>query len=674
MTRTSGCLLCCASLIGTLLTLTSPSARAQWTPPTPEELSMTAQPEVPGAAAVYLFREETTDDHLHTLTIYTRLKVLNERGKEFSDVELPNSTAEHSRIVENIEGRTIHSDGTIILFTGKPYEKLNQKAQGGKSLVRVFTLPDVEVGSIIEYRYKLRSDESTLFLPQWFIQSNLWTRKGHYLWKPIDGSTRAADAHGQRVNSIFWTSILPSGVEVSQSSHSVGEAPNSFELNVQNIPPSPSEPFMPPLSSFTYRVFFYYSAYKSGDEFWKDEGKYWAKTHDKFIGPGSGVSTAVQKLTSPSDTQDQKLRKIYDTVMQLENTSFTRKFSTPEERVREAKAVRTTDDVLTSKRGSNVELTELFVAMARAAGMKAYFASVTNRNRNIFSKAYLSLSQLDGYLAIVNVDGKEMFFDPGALYCPYGHLVWQQTQASGIRQTEGGADLFQTPPESYSYSHTQRVANLDIDQQDNVTGTIKMTYIGYPNLGWRQSMITGDITSMKQALSSSVERLVPRGMEVKLSSIDKLEDYEQPLVVIFEVSGHLGLSTGKRLLIPGDLFEANSTPKFLNEKREIPVSFSYPNIVQDAIRITFPTNFSIESLPANDSTKFRTSAGYDMTMTSTATSIVARRNFTLGEILYPSKDYPELRSFYSKMETKDQESVVLTTAPVTASKTVPTGN
>ena len=48
--------------------------------------------------------------------------------------------------------------------------------------------------------------------------------------------------------------------------------------------------------------------------------------------------------------------------------------------------------------------------------------------------------------------------------------------------------------------------------------------------------------------------------------------------------------------------------------------------------------------------------------------------YLLGEIIFMIKDYPELRSFYSKMETKDQESVVLTTAPVTASKTVPTGN
>src|SRR5271154_4965134 len=77
------------SLFSALISLSTTFTLAQqWTAPTPEELSMTSQREVPGAPAVYLFREETTDDKLHMFSIYTRLKVLTERGKEYSNVEL----------------------------------------------------------------------------------------------------------------------------------------------------------------------------------------------------------------------------------------------------------------------------------------------------------------------------------------------------------------------------------------------------------------------------------------------------------------------------------------------------------------------------------------------------------------------------------------------------------
>src|SRR5215472_11797576 len=111
----------CSSFLSlsALIVLSAATLRAQqWVPPTPEELSMTSQPEVPGAAAVYLFREETTDDKLHMFSIYVRLKILNELGKEKGNVELNYSRGKEGSgfNVEDIQGRTIHPDGTIIPF------------------------------------------------------------------------------------------------------------------------------------------------------------------------------------------------------------------------------------------------------------------------------------------------------------------------------------------------------------------------------------------------------------------------------------------------------------------------------------------------------------------------------------------------------------------------------
>src|SRR5580692_322679 len=138
MIHLSGCRLLRLSLFAALLVLTAPLSQAQWTVPTPEELSMTSQPQVPGAPAVYLFREETTDDRLHMFTIYTRLKVLTEGGKEFSNVELSFARGHSGEgyNVEGIQGRTIHPDGTIIPFTGKAYEKLIEKTQGIKVMAK----------------------------------------------------------------------------------------------------------------------------------------------------------------------------------------------------------------------------------------------------------------------------------------------------------------------------------------------------------------------------------------------------------------------------------------------------------------------------------------------------------------------------------------------------------
>jgi hypothetical protein len=669
MTR---CRIFCLSLSSALVLLSSSFAHAQWTAPIPEELSMTSQPQVPGAAAVYLYREETTDDKMHMFSIYTRLKVLTEGGKEYANVELDFARGQGGFTVDNIEGRTIHPDGTIIPFTGKPYEKLIEKTQGLKVMEKVFTLPDVEVGSIIEYRYKLRYNDDVLQVPQWIIQSKLWMRKGYYSWKPIDlsGNIIVTGAHGNTSNVIAWTPVLPPGTQVVQS-HIPGTERMFIELNVHDIPPAPEESFMPPIGSFTYRVLFYYASYDSLDDFWKNEGKYWSKAQDKFIGPGRVVTAAVKDLTAPTDTPDQKLRKLYAAVMKLENTSFTRERSSAEEKAEGFKEVNSTDDIWTRKRGNNDQLAELFVAMARAAGMKAYVAAVTNRDRTLFTKVYLNLSQLDDIIAIVNVVGKEEYFDPGSRYCPYQHLVWKHTFTEGIRQTAGGTDFARTPGEPYTYSQTLRVADLAIDQQGVLTGKIKMTYMGDPGVRWRQRSLEGDATSLERELRDNVEHLMPGGVEVKVASIDKLDDYEQPLVVNLEVKGTLGSSTGKRVLLPPDIFEANSKPTFTQKERNIPVYFEYPRMVLDAMRIKFPSTFALESLPAGDKTLFEKAISYSMTTEATPTSFTVHRSYILGEFVFPSTQYTGLRTFYSKMENKDQETVVLTTVPT---KAAPAGN
>jgi hypothetical protein len=212
-----------------------------------------------------------------------------------------------------------------------------------------------------------------------------------------------------------------------------------------------------------------------------------------------------------------------------------------------------------------------------------------------------------------------------------------------------------------------------MDQQGAITGAITMTYSGSPALDWRQRSLTGDATSLERDIRTSVEHLMPNGIEVKVASISQLNEYEKPLVAKLEVRGTLGSSTGKRLLLPADIFEANAKPTFPHEKREIPVYFRYAHMNQDAVRIKFPATLKLESLPANDKSTFEKYALYDVSTESTPTSFTFRRNYFLGEIVFKVDEYAKLRSFYSKIENKDQETVVLTSAPV-AARATPPGN
>ena len=67
-----------------LVVCSAPLLRAQFQEPTKEELQMTSDPKAPGASAVYLYREEITDQTNATTTYYERIKILTEQGKELA--------------------------------------------------------------------------------------------------------------------------------------------------------------------------------------------------------------------------------------------------------------------------------------------------------------------------------------------------------------------------------------------------------------------------------------------------------------------------------------------------------------------------------------------------------------------------------------------------------------
>jgi len=646
-------------LLPILLAFASAAAFAEsWIQPTPEELKMTAEPAVPGAAAIYLYRDERADDKIHIHTLYVRLKVLTDQGKEYADVELGYDQSRKFSI-RAIEGRTIHSDGTVIPFTGKPYDKLIEKSKTLKYKAKVFTLPDVQVGSIIEYRYVLAYDDDLVVAPQWYIQLPLYVRKAHYDFMPSD--RRILDNHGASMGygQLAYSPLLPKGGAV-QYSRTLG----NYTLDIENIEPIPDEEFMPPMHSLSYRVLFYYTVARTSDEYWKTEGKYWSHDVDKFIDSGKLGGIASQ-ITSPADPPRDKVRKIYDAVMKLDNTTFTRGHSSAEDKAQGIK-VKTAEDIWNAKRGDDDEIARLFVGLVRAAGLKAYIGVVANRDRSFFIPSYLSMSQLDDEIAIVELDGKEQFFDPGERYCSFGDLHWKHSMTQGLRQTDNGAALFQTDNPGYKSTSIIRAADLQVDPDGKVHGVIHISMTGNKALAWRQRAISTDEEEIKKEFEKSIQHQVPAGVEVKTNHFLSLNDYDKVLMVVLDVSGNMGTATSKRVFLPAMFFENGSKPLFVHDKRTAPVDLLYPYGAKDTVVLHLPPSMAIESTPKDTQIPLPNNAVYEVTYKQQAGKLEVSRVFILANSSYMVDAYPNLKDFYQKINAKDQEQAVLQPATTPA--------
>jgi len=240
-------------------------------------------------------------------------------------------------------------------------------------------------------------------------------------------------------------------------------------LDITDVPPIPEEDWMPPLNVIRWRVEFYYTSATTGAEFWKTAGKNWADPVVEFTNPSGNLKKAVAEIVAPTDTDEQKARKIYNAVQKLDNTGFSRQKSKVERKKEKLKDINSSDDVWKQQSGTENAIALLYVALLRAAGLKVWPMEVVNRNRALFDSNYLSTYQLDDYIAIVNIGGKEVFLDPGQKMCPFGSLHWKHTLASGLRLSDKGAVLATTPAGNYKTAVTQRVADLTVDEQGIVT-------------------------------------------------------------------------------------------------------------------------------------------------------------------------------------------------------------
>src|SRR5215475_3157524 len=183
MTRRASSLPCLATLL--LLTIVPTRLwSVSFQPIVPEELKMTSEPKAPGAPAIILFREVNRDDRGRTAheDVYFRIKILTDDGRKYGDIEIP--FFKDSGKIVNIHARTIRPDGSVADFTGKAFDKSIVKARGLQYLAKTFTMPDVQVGSILEYYYTEDLAENFIFDSHWILSHELFTKKAKFTLNP----------------------------------------------------------------------------------------------------------------------------------------------------------------------------------------------------------------------------------------------------------------------------------------------------------------------------------------------------------------------------------------------------------------------------------------------------------------------------------------------------------
>ncbi len=625
--------------------VSSSSAADEWLPISQEELKMTSVPEAPGAPAIYLYKQvDRNDQESHEYT-YVRIKILTEEGRKNADVEIP--FFKESADIRGIKARTIRPDGSVANFDGKVYEKTVVKVKGLRYLAKTFTLPDVQVGSIIEYHYTTTWDQYIYFREStWILSDELFTRSARFSLKSLSG-------YAIRWS---WPRGLPTGTAPPKDDH------GTIRLETKNIPAFQAEDFMPPPNELKFRVEFIYTQEndeKEPDKFWKKEGKKLNGQVEGFVDKRKAMEQAVAQIVSPNDTPEAKVQKIYARVQQIRNLTYEAEKTEQEAKRAKQKDTNSVEDVWKHGYADGRQIDWLFLGLVRAAGIEGYPVLVSRRNNYFFNPGLMNPNQLNDNVVLVKLNGKEVYCDPGTAFTPFGLLPWSETAVTGLRLDKDGGSWVKTTLPDSSASRIERKANLKLRDDGMLEGKLTIVFTGLEALYRRIDERNEDEASRKKYLEDTVKEYVPTGIEVELtnkpewgSSADKLVA-EYDLKVPGWVSG-----AGRRVLLPVGFFSATEKHLFDHADRTHPVYFEFPFEKFDEVTIELPLGWQVSSLPPakiQDAKAIK----YTLKADENKGTLHVTRALDVDILLVDTKLYPTLRSFFQIVRTSDEQQIVL---------------
>jgi len=607
---------------------------------TPEELAMKNVAIAPGAQAAVLQWDHRQDDFANWESEHVRIKIFDRAAAKYGDIELqyvPGITW-----IKDLQARTIHADGTIVPFAGKTYDKLIVKASGVKVMARTFSLPDIQPGSILEYYYVRALNPMKLQSSRWVVQREIPVLKATIWLKPYT-----------KVYSSFFTyQGLPEGKMPTK----VGD---HFELALDNMPAYDEEPYAPPALNEKARVDFIYTLGDTQpDKYWKKTGEDFTETVEDFIGNRGGIKREAETLINGATTSEEKLQRLYARVQKIRNLSYEPEKTEKEESREKLRDNKNAEDVLQNGYGWRAEINRLFVALARGAGFTANVLSAASRDDLFFAKEIPDNDQLDTELAVVVVDGKERFIDAGTPFAPMTLTRWEVTGVPAMKLVKKQAAFIDLPHLTPAQALLTRKADLHIDG-DVVKGTVKITYNGERALVRRLSGRNDDEAKNKKTMEDDAKSWLPEGSTLTLKSFGPLKGTDEPLVAELEVEmPNLGSFAGSRVLLPLSIFSESARNPFSVEQRKHDIYFEYERETDDEVVLHVPDGYSIEAVPQGLSNNlaalvFATKWSHD------AQSVTFTRSFTVNTLAVDRQYYPQVKSFWKRVSTADQDSVIL---------------
>jgi len=637
-----------------------------------DELKEKVHPKDSSAIAAILYEKGKTyfeysqEDGFVLITIVeVKIKIYKKEGYEFANKSVrfyvggiaKENISFSKAVTYNLNNGQIEK--TKLKSEGEFTENINKFWSRKK-----ITMPNVKEGSIIEYKYEIKSPFISTF-PEWSFQQSIpvdfseyeTVIPEYYVYNVYrKGSLQPIERKNSSTKTISTSdrNLVRSGaaIKYERSMDSFNYIEQQVVYKLENIPALKEEGFVNNIDNYKTSVYHELSQKRLPQAVAEFYATTWEDVTTKIY-EDDDFGTQLNKenyfeedlkiVVKDLENREDKIAAVLNYVQNRMNWNKFTSYSC------DAGVKKAYQD----KTGNSAEINLMLIAMLRNIGLDANPVLVSTRangisifpSRSAFNFVIASVTSDNG---LVLLDATSKISSPNIL--PLYDLNW----FGRMIRKDGTSELVDLMPKLVS----DDVVNMlvSIDAQGQVSGKVREQYFDYCALNYRDKYLGLSKDSYLENLEKRHE-----GLEVSDFELTNDKIISEPIIEKYSIkSNNLIEKIGDKLYFEPLLHLTQSENPFKQETREYPIDFAFPFKDKYMVNITIPEGYQVESIPKSASFSMANNYGsFNISTTNTETQVQVAVNFIINTSIIPSEDYDTLKEFFKVVIDKQKEKVVL---------------
>jgi len=596
--------------------------------------------------------------------VETKIKIYKKEGYDFAGKVV-------SFYVGGADDETVSFDRAVTynLVNGK-VEKSRLKSEGEfvekKNKFwsqRKITMPNVREGSIIEFRYTIKSPYISSF-PEWNFQKAIPVRYSEYVTSIPEyftynvyrkGFLQPAESKDKIDKTITHTEKTKSGVGGVAFNHKT-EKINYFDnlttYKLENVSALNDELYVNNSNNYIASIQHELAAKKMPDFSYESFATTWedvVKNIYESDGFGNQLNNEnyfendLSLILKDVTTNEDKVKIIFDFV----------KFRMNWDGMHSYLCDKGVNKAYKDKTGNVAEINLMLTAMLRKAGVEANPVLISTRSNGI--NLFPSRHAYNYVIAAVEIENGLILLDATNKYALPNILPTRDLNWFGrLIRNNGSSSEVDLMPKIISRDNVNLMAS--IDSNGEIKGKIKETYTDYEAFNFRD---------LNNSLSEEtyLEKLERKysGIEISDYVLENKTDLSKAITesYSFKYDNAVEIIGDKMYFSPLLLFSQSENP-FKQETRKYPIDFVFPNQYKNLLIVNLPEGYTVESIPSPVNVVFSDSLlSYKFNIVSNGKQLQISSVLDVNTSILSPDSYEELQAFFSEMIKKQKEKIVL---------------